>query len=52
MSRRRVQVSLGDQVLQQVDKGSTGISTGVEVDHVVGATQLKERLRLEETEKT
>lgn len=46
MSRWGVQVALGDQVLQQIDQGGTGVSTGVEVDHIVGATELKERLRL------
>lgn len=46
MSRRGVQVALGDQVLQHIDQGSAGISTGVKVDHVVGAPELKERLRL------
>lgn len=50
MSGGRVQVSLGHQVLQHVDQGSTGVSTGVEVDHVVGATQLKQRLGLGERE--
>lgn len=45
-----MQVSLGHQVLQHVDQGSTGVSTGVEVDHVVGATQLKQRLGLGERE--
>lgn len=51
MSWRGVQVTLGDQVLQQVDKGGAGISTGMKVNHVVGATKLKERLRLENKEK-
>lgn len=46
MSRWGVQVTLGDQVLQHIDQGSAGVSTGVKVDHVVGAPELKERLRL------
>lgn len=41
-----MQVTLRDQVLQQVDQGSTGVSTSVKVDHIVGATELKERLQL------
>lgn len=51
MSGWGVQVTLGDQVLQHVDQGSTGISTGVEVNHIVGATKLKERLSLEDKER-
>lgn len=46
LSWRGVQVTLRDQVLQQVDQGSTGVSTSVKVDHIVGATKLKERLQL------
>lgn len=44
-----MQVTLRDQVLQQVDQRSTGVSTSVKVDHIVGATELKERLQLEDT---
>lgn len=46
MSQWGVQVTLGDQVLQHIDQGSAGVSTGMKVDHIVGATKLKERLRL------
>lgn len=52
MSRRGVQVTLGDQVLQQIDQGGTGVSTSMKVNYVVGATELKERLRLENKEGT
>lgn len=41
-----MQVTLGDQVLQQVDQGGAGVSASVKVDHIVGATELKERLQL------
>lgn len=50
MSWWGVQVTLGDQVLQHIDQGSAGVSTGVKVDHIVGATELKERLRLKDKE--
>lgn len=46
MSRWGVQVTLGDQVLQHIDQGSAGVGTGMKVDHIVGTTELKERLRL------
>lgn len=45
-----MQVALRDQVLQQIDEGSTGICTGVQMDHIVGTTELKERLRLQNRE--
>lgn len=51
LSRWGVQVTLRDQVLQQVDQGSTRVSTSVKVDHIVGATELKERLQLLDTGK-
>lgn len=51
LSWRGVQVTLRNQVLQQVDQGSTGVSTSVKVDHIVGATELKERLQLADTKK-
>lgn len=51
MSWRRVQVTLGDQVLQHIDEGGAGVSTGMKVNHIVGATELKERLRLENKER-
>jgi len=41
-----VKVALGDQILQHIDEGSAGICTGMKVDHIVGAAELKERLRL------
>lgn len=50
MPWRRVQVALRDQVLQQIDEGSTGICTGVQMDHIVGTTELKERLGLQNKE--
>lgn len=50
LPRWGVQVTLRDQVLQQVDQGSTGVSTSVKVDHIVGATELKERLQLLDTQ--
>lgn len=52
MTRWRVQVTLGDQVLQHVNQGSAGVSTGMKVNHIVGATELKERLRLENKRRT
>lgn len=42
-----VQIALGDQVLQQVDQGGTGIRTGVQVHHVIGTAQLKQGLGLD-----
>lgn len=45
-----VQVTLGDQVLQHVDQGGTGVGAGVKVHHVVGAAELKERLQLGDTQ--
>lgn len=47
-----MQVALGDQVLQQVDQGGAGVGTRVEVDHVVGAAELKERLQLQQEQRT
>lgn len=43
-----MQVPLGNQILQQIDEGGTRISAGMEVDHVVGAAELEERLRLQD----
>lgn len=47
MAGRGVQVPLGDHILQQIDEGGAGIRAGIEVHHIVGAAQLKERLGLE-----
>lgn len=45
-----MQVTLGDQVLQQVDQGSAGVSASVKMDHIVGTMELKERLQLVDTQ--
>jgi len=50
VSRRGVQVALGDDVLKQINQNSAGIGTGMKVNHIVGATELKERLRLKNKE--
>lgn len=39
-----MEVTLGDQILQHINQGSAGVSTGMKVDHIVGAAELKERL--------
>lgn len=41
-----MQVAPGNQVLQQVEQSSAGVCAGVQVDHVIGAAQLKQGLGL------
>lgn len=53
VARRRVKVTLRDQILQQVNQSSARVRTGVHVNDVIRTTELEQRLSLErlQTEK-
>lgn len=46
-----MQVPIIHHILDKVDKHSTGICTGMNVENVVGAAQFKERLSLKAKKK-